>query len=80
MFDQYRSSLSPVAPGKWRERQSIFHAVPIELRSEMLSYLQTIRFKCRLRYRGPRAHRTGIGRQAHCLRADATHFAVYLSP
>ena len=34
----------------------------------------------KVRFRGPRKHRTGraYAKQSYCLKSDATHFAVYL--
>jgi|Laugresbdmm110dd_1035094.scaffolds.fasta_scaffold32475_6 hypothetical protein len=59
---------------------SVFKGVPIEQRERVLQYYKAMGTKVKLRYRGPRAHRTFRSqntRQSTCLQADATTFAVY---
>jgi hypothetical protein len=60
---------------------SVLKGVPIALRDVVLSYYKSYGKKVKLRYRGPRAHRTfrsPITRSNSCLMQDATTFAVYL--
>ena len=59
---------------------SVFKGVPIEQRERVLSYYKAMGTKVKLRYRGPRAHRTfrsQNNRQSTCLQTDATTFSVY---
>jgi len=59
---------------------SLFKGVPIEQRERVLQYYKAMGTKVKLRYRGPRVHRTFRSqntRQSTCLQADATTFAVY---
>ena len=60
---------------------SLFKGVPIEQRERVLAYYKAVGQKVKLRYRGPRAHRTFRSqntRQSSCLQSDATTFAVYI--
>jgi hypothetical protein len=71
LYELYRS------PGN----TSLFKGVPIEQRERVLKYYKAIGQKVKLRYRGPRAHRTFRSqntRQSSCLQSDATTFAVYV--
>jgi len=71
LYELYRS------PGN----TSLFKGVPVEMRDRVLSYYKAVGQKVKLRYRGPRAHRTFRSqntRQSSCLQADAKTFAVYM--
>ena len=71
LYELYRS------PGN----TSLFKGVPIEQRERVLAYYKAVGQKVKLRYRGPRSHRTfrsQNARQRTCLQADATTFAVYM--
>jgi hypothetical protein len=71
LYELYRS------PGN----TSLFKGVPIEQRERVLQYYKAVGQKVKLRYRGPRAHRTFRSqntRQSSCLQSDATTFAVYI--
>lgn len=60
---------------------SLFKGVPVEMRDRVLSYYKAVGQKVKLRYRGPRAHRTFRSqntKQSSCLKVDATTFAVYM--
>jgi hypothetical protein len=60
---------------------SLFKGVPIEQRERVLAYYKAVGQKVKLRYRGPRVHRTFRSqntRQSSCLKLDATTFAVYV--
>jgi hypothetical protein len=60
---------------------SLFKGVPVEMRERVLAYYKAIGSKVKLRYRGPRVHRTFRSqntRQSSCLKLDATTFAVYV--
>lgn len=60
---------------------SLFKGVPIEQRERVLAYYKSMGQKVKLRYRGPRAHRTfrsPNNRSGSCLMQDATTFAVYM--
>ena len=59
---------------------SLFKGVPVEMRERVLAYYKAMGTKVKLRYRGPRVHRTfrsQNNRQSTCLQADATTFSVY---
>jgi hypothetical protein len=59
---------------------SLFKGVPVEMRERVLKYYKAVGQKVKLRYRGPRVHRTFRSqntRQSSCLQSDATTFAVY---
>ena len=59
---------------------SVFKGVPVEQRERVLAYYKAMGQKVKLRYRGPRVHRTfrsQNNRQSTCLQTDATTFAVY---
>ena len=71
LYELYRS------PGN----TSVFKGVPVEMRERVLAYYKAMGQKVKLRYRGPRAHRTFRSqntRQSSCLQSDATTFAVYI--
>jgi hypothetical protein len=71
LYELYRS------PGN----TSLFKGVPVEMRDRVLAYYKAVGQKVKLRYRGPRAHRTFRSqntRQSSCLQSDATTFAVYI--
>jgi hypothetical protein len=71
LYELYRS------PGN----TSVFKGVPIEQRERVLAYYKAMGIKVKLRYRGPRVHRTFRSqntRQSTCLQTDATTFAVYM--
>jgi hypothetical protein len=71
LYELYRS------PGN----ASAFKGVPVEMRERVLAYYKAMGRKVKLRYRGPRVHRTfrsQNNRQSTCLQTDATTFSVYL--
>lgn len=60
---------------------SVFKGVPVEMRERVLAYYKSMGQKVKLRYRGPRVHRTFRSpntRSSSCLLQDATTFAVYI--
>ena len=65
--------------GRTVGQRAVFSRVPMSKYDEFKALFGN---KFRLRYRGPRAHRTARGRshslaQSTCLKVDATHFSAY---
>jgi len=66
--------------GRTVGQRAVFARVPMSKYDEFKALFGS---KYRLRYRGPRAHRSAQGRshslaQSTCLKYDATHFSAYI--